>query len=107
MSRPARIFISAGEASGDRLGAGLARALLDRRPDLELVGMGGPLMRAQGVRLIQCGEDDHVVSAIRTAEREEEGTSAPVATAPDEVEPADGENEEPVAEEDADEGGES
>ena len=49
----------------------------------------------QGVRLIQCGEDDHVVSAIRTAEREEEGTSAPVSTAPDEVdEPAADENDE-------------
>jgi DNA gyrase subunit A len=53
----------------------------------------------QGVRLIQCGEDDHVVSAIRTAEREEEGTSAPVSTAPDEL-------DEPEPE-DADEGGES
>jgi hypothetical protein len=28
-------------------------------------------------------EGDVVVAAIRTAEREEEGTSAPVATAPD------------------------
>ena len=37
----------------------------------------------QGVRLIQMEEGDVVVSAIRTAEREEEGTQAPVATAPD------------------------
>ena len=37
----------------------------------------------QGVRLIQMEEGDVVVAAIRTAEREEEGTSAPVATAPD------------------------
>ncbi|HZN54537.1 MAG TPA: DNA gyrase subunit A [Candidatus Polarisedimenticolaceae bacterium] len=37
----------------------------------------------QGVRLIQMEEGDQVVSAIRTAEREEEGKSAPVATAPD------------------------
>ncbi len=40
----------------------------------------------QGVRLIQVDEGDEVVSAIRTAEREEEGKSAPVATAPDEDE---------------------
>ena len=37
----------------------------------------------QGVRLIQMDEGDQVVAAIRTAEREEEGKSAPVATAPD------------------------
>jgi len=37
----------------------------------------------QGVRLIQMEEGDVVVAAIRTAEREEEGTQAPVATAPD------------------------
>jgi DNA gyrase subunit A len=37
----------------------------------------------QGVRLIQVDEGDRVVAAIPTAEREEEGTSAPVETAPD------------------------
>jgi DNA gyrase subunit A len=37
----------------------------------------------QGVRLIQMEEGDEVVAAIRTFEREEEGKSAPVATAPD------------------------
>ena len=37
----------------------------------------------QGVRLIQMDEGDRVVAVIRTAEREEEGKSAPVATAPD------------------------
>jgi DNA gyrase subunit A len=38
----------------------------------------------QGVRLIQLEAGDEVVAAIRTAEREEEGKSAPIATAPDE-----------------------
>ncbi|HEX6853057.1 MAG TPA: DNA gyrase subunit A [Candidatus Polarisedimenticolaceae bacterium] len=37
----------------------------------------------QGVRLIQTDEGDRVVAAIRTEEREEEGTSAPLQTAPD------------------------
>ena len=37
----------------------------------------------QGVRLIQLEDSDQVVGAIRTEEREEEGKSAPVATAPD------------------------
>ncbi len=43
----------AGEASGDRLGAGLARALRERRPDVELFGMGGDLMAEVGVRVVQ------------------------------------------------------
>jgi hypothetical protein len=51
----------------------------------------------QGVRLILVGEDDHVVSAIRTAEREEEGKTAPVDTQPVEAEEpeAEVEDEEP------------
>ena len=53
MTRPPRILLSAGEASGDRLGAGLARAILRRRPDAELLGMGGDEMAAAGVRLVQ------------------------------------------------------
>lgn len=61
MARPPRILISAGEASGDRLGAGLARALLQRRPELELHGMGGPRMEAEGVRLIRHSSEVAVV----------------------------------------------
>jgi len=49
VTRPPRILISAGEASGDRLGAGLLR----RRPDADLLGMGGDEMAAAGVRLVQ------------------------------------------------------
>ncbi|MCP3978801.1 MAG: lipid-A-disaccharide synthase [bacterium] len=51
MSRPPRIMLTAGEASGDRLGAGLARAILRARPDAELFGMGGRRMADAGVRL--------------------------------------------------------
>ena len=55
MSRSTRptIVLSAGEASGDRLGAGLARALLARRAGLRLVGMGGAEMAAAGVEIVQ------------------------------------------------------
>ena len=53
MPRPAKVMITAGEASGDRLGAGLARALRERRADLELFGMGGEQMARDGVRLVQ------------------------------------------------------
>jgi lipid-A-disaccharide synthase len=53
MSPPPRIMLSAGEASGDRLGAGLARALLRRRPEIELFGMGGDEMARAGVEIVQ------------------------------------------------------
>jgi lipid-A-disaccharide synthase len=44
-----KIMLVAAEASGDALGAGLAKALRARRPDLELVGVGGPKMAAEGI----------------------------------------------------------
>ena len=47
---PEVVFI-AGEASGDLHGAGVAAELKLLRPDLELTGFGGPLMRAAGVNL--------------------------------------------------------
>jgi lipid-A-disaccharide synthase len=53
MSVPPRIMLSAGEASGDRLGAGLARALRRRRPEIELFGMGGDEMARAGVEIVQ------------------------------------------------------
>ena len=47
-----RVFISAGEQSGDRYGAGLAEMLRRQAPDVRLSGLGGPRMRAAGVRLL-------------------------------------------------------
>jgi lipid-A-disaccharide synthase len=47
-----RIFIAAGEHSGDRFGASLAEALRRLRPDVRLTGVGGPRMAAAGVRVI-------------------------------------------------------
>ena len=50
MKRPLRVFVSAGEASGDQiLGAVLAR-LRAGHPDLELAGLGGPRAEAQGLK---------------------------------------------------------
>ena len=46
---PLRIFIIAGESSGDMLGAGLIRALRQRRADCEITGVGGPAMAGQGL----------------------------------------------------------
>ena len=48
-SRPASVWVLAGEASGDVLGARLMGAMLARRPDLRFSGVGGPRMAALGL----------------------------------------------------------
>ena len=51
MSRPLKIMLVAAEASGDALGAGLAKALKARLgADVVFVGVGGPRMAEQGVQ---------------------------------------------------------
>lgn len=50
--RARRILLVAGEASGDALGARLATALRRLDPALDLYGVGGPAMRAAGVRTL-------------------------------------------------------
>ena len=64
MSRPLKVMISAGEASGDRLGAGLARALVRLHPGVEILGMGGDEMADAGVRLVQHASEVAVVGFV-------------------------------------------
>ncbi|NGO88551.1 MAG: lipid-A-disaccharide synthase [Halomonas sp.] len=45
-----RVYLVAGELSGDILGAGLMRELRARYPDVEFRGMGGARMEAQGLQ---------------------------------------------------------
>jgi lipid-A-disaccharide synthase len=47
-----RLFISAGEPSGDLHGASLIHALRERVPNLEVVGFGGERMGEAGCRLV-------------------------------------------------------
>lgn len=51
-----RIGIVAGESSGDILGAGLIRAIRERRPDATFEGVAGPLMQAAGCKALYPAE---------------------------------------------------
>ena len=48
MAKPLRLFILAGEASGDRIGADLLQRLR-ARAEIELSGIGGPELEAEGL----------------------------------------------------------
>ena len=44
-----RLFLLAGEPSGDKLGAALMAGLKALQPDVQFEGVGGPLMQAEGM----------------------------------------------------------
>lgn len=48
-NRRLRVFIIAGEQSGDKLGGALMSGLRQLRPDINFDGVGGPLMQAHGL----------------------------------------------------------
>ena len=47
-SEAPRIYVVAGEVSGDRLAADLVRALKKRNPGMKVFGVGGSMLRAAG-----------------------------------------------------------
>ena len=60
-----RIFVSAGEPSGDLHGANLIRSLRALRPDLDFCGFGGERMQAAGCHLVYPLVDHAVVGLVR------------------------------------------
>jgi lipid-A-disaccharide synthase len=64
-----RLFISAGEPSGDLHGASLIHCLRERVPNLDVVGFGGDRMAAAGCRLIYPLCDHHAVVGVGQALR--------------------------------------
>lgn len=57
------VFLSAGEASGDRYAGRLARELRDRLPGVRLAGLGGSRMAAEGVERL-AGLDELAVMGV-------------------------------------------
>jgi len=60
MSAPLRVLLVAGEASGDLHGAALVRALRQRVSTVEVAGVGGPRLRAAGMRVLV--DTEHVAT---------------------------------------------
>jgi len=85
-----RLFLVAGEASGDVLGGRLIPALRARDPDLQLAGIGGPRMAEQGVpslfpirELALMGLLEVLPSIRRLARRLDEAEAAVIRFRPD------------------------
>ncbi len=58
------VFITAGEASGDRLGAALMAGLKARVPGIRFTGVGGPLMEAEGLHSLFPMDDIAVMGVV-------------------------------------------
>ena len=64
MNHSPKIWIIAGESSGDLYGAKLAEDLKRLAPEAEIAGMGGARMRKAGVRLLVDSTELGVVGII-------------------------------------------
>lgn len=87
---PKTIFFIVGEPSGDTLGASLMRAMKAQEPGIQFVGIGGPLMEAEGLESLMPMDDlcfmglfevlKHIPHILRTMRKV---TSEVVRTKPD------------------------
>ncbi|MCH9643340.1 MAG: lipid-A-disaccharide synthase [Gammaproteobacteria bacterium] len=59
-----KVFICAGEVSGDILGANLAKTLLQTNSHITISGMGGQHMQSAGVKLIADADEVSVVGIV-------------------------------------------
>lgn len=66
---PLRVGIVAGEASGDILGAGLLAELNRRFPDIEIEGIGGELMQAEGCQSLYAMDRLSVMGLVEVLSR--------------------------------------
>lgn len=64
-----RLFLLAGEPSGDRLGAALMAGLKALAPEVEFHGVGGPLMQAEGLQSLFPMEDLAVMGLLEVLPR--------------------------------------
>lgn len=64
-----KIGIVAGESSGDQLGAQLISNLRERYPDVSIVGMAGPKMRAAGCEVIADIEELSVMGIVEVLQK--------------------------------------
>ncbi len=62
--QPRKVWIFAGEASGDLYGARLARSLMEQSPDLIVQGMGGEEMSEAGVEILVDSSDLGIVGFV-------------------------------------------
>ena len=69
MSGAGRIYISAGEPSGDAHAAAVATALRSRVPGIEIEALGGPRLEAAGARVLDRMEQYSVVGFVEAVSK--------------------------------------
>jgi len=63
------IYLIAGEASGDRLGASLMDGMRQLSPDVRFVGIGGPLMQSRGFNSLFAMEELSIMGLVEVLPR--------------------------------------